>query len=89
MPADSISYLTKYLKGRVLMLKSLVTILTVVLLFTAAMMGTAILSSSVSAEEDPSAGTFSAGDTIIQGGLIVGCKCPKLRGPCVCQFAAN
>jgi hypothetical protein len=53
------------------------------------MMGTAILSSSVSAEEAPGAGTFSAGDTIVQGGLVVGCKCPKLRGLCVCQFAAN
>jgi len=30
--------------------------------------------------------TFSAGDWITQGGQTVGCKCPKLKGPCVCEY---
>lgn len=29
---------------------------------------------------------FSAGDQLIQHGQIVGCMCPKERGPCVCQY---
>lgn len=30
---------------------------------------------------------FSAGTPINQGGLIVGCKCPKLSGTCICEYS--
>lgn len=30
--------------------------------------------------------TFMAGSWITQGGVVVGCKCPRLKGPCVCQI---
>ncbi len=29
---------------------------------------------------------FSAGTPINQGGVIVGCRCPKLSGACVCEY---
>jgi len=45
----------------------------------------AVMIAPVAATDLP-APTFSAGDWINQGGQIVGCKCPKLRGPCICEY---
>jgi hypothetical protein len=45
----------------------------------------AMIASPTRATDLP-APTFSAGDWINQGGQTVGCKCPKLSGPCVCEY---
>ncbi|HWO58132.1 MAG TPA: hypothetical protein VNN55_11265 [bacterium] len=47
--------------------------------------GVALLTATTARATDGGS-TFSAGDVINQGGQIVGCRCPRLRGPCVCQY---
>jgi hypothetical protein len=47
--------------------------------------GIAIVTPAVAKNRVPKI-TFSAGTPINQGGEIVGCRCPKLSGACVCEY---
>ncbi|MFZ5980883.1 MAG: hypothetical protein ACOYVF_09660 [Candidatus Zixiibacteriota bacterium] len=67
-------------------MKKSLTILMALFLLTIFFIEGAVMVAPVAATTAP-APTFSAGDWINQGGQIVGCKCPKLKGPCVCEYS--